>query len=225
MEKLKSEYKADNGRNFVLVRIPDRETNATLSTYKVGHVFGSYVAHQYVESGCVEEIPIPGWTKLKGYEVVYYNDGYRLYAGNPQVFPNMEMAEKFKQHYEAYSWFQQKLLIEEVEYEGVPLKEAAVFEGKPVVDQTHYFGLHCYAAGDYFDKELVDELINSLPPACMKTDCMQMGEAISERLDERTGRHRPTYATFKRITADIYEYCGDCFCGENKRHGKEPALC
>ena len=71
MKKYDYEYKADNGKQFVLRNVPTRETHATLSTYEEGHVFGQYVYCHYVDDGFVAEVDIPGWTTLKGYEVVY----------------------------------------------------------------------------------------------------------------------------------------------------------
>lgn len=110
MKKYDYEYKADNGKQFVLRNVPTKETHATLSTYEEGHVFGQYVTHYYVDDGFVVEEDIPGWTTLKGYQVVYYNNGYRLTAGNPQTFPTLKAAETYKKHYESYPWMDYELL-------------------------------------------------------------------------------------------------------------------
>lgn len=61
--------------------------------------------------------------KLKGYEVVRYNNGYRLSVGNSQVFPIRKAAETYKRNYESYPWFKDDAIIEEVEYEGVPMED------------------------------------------------------------------------------------------------------
>ena len=68
---------------------------------------------------------------------------------------------------------------------------------------------------------MVDDFMDMLPPACMRSDCMQIGEPVSHRVDEANGKGKATYSTFKKITEDIYEYCGDCFKGENVQRGKE----
>ena len=60
-------------------------------------------------------------TKLRGYEVVFYHKGYRLHAGNPQIFPVRKPAEIYKKHYEEYPWIDHEVCIEETEYEGIPL--------------------------------------------------------------------------------------------------------
>lgn len=221
MKKYDYEYKADNGKQFVLRNVPTRETHATLSTYEEGHIFGEYVTCHYVDDGYVIEEAIPGWTTLKGYQVVYYNNGYRLTAGNPQTFPTLKAAEAYKKHYESYPWMDHELIIEETEYEGVPLSESKLYNGKEVIDKEHYFGLNACEIGSYFTEDMVNEFMDMLPPACMRSDCAQIGEPSSHRIDEN-GKGHATYATFKRITEGIWEYCGDCFKGENVMRGKEP---
>ncbi len=79
--------------------------------------------------------------------------------------------------------------------------------------------------GDYVSQEVVDDAMDCLPPACMTSACAQMGEPYSTRLDPDTGRHRNTYATFRRVTGGrdgIWEYRGHCFCGETDERGTEP---
>ena len=70
--------------------------------------------------------------------------------------------------------------------------------------------------GDYVEQAVVDNAMNCLPPACMRSDCAQLGEPYSHREDPETGRFRATYATFKRVTSGydgIWQYCGNCFRG------------
>ena len=157
MKKYDYEYKADNGKQFVLRNVPTREEHATLSTYDEGYVFGKYVICHYVDGGYVVEEGIPGWTTLKGYEVVYYHHGNRLHAGNTQTFPTVKVAEKYKKNYESYPWVNDKLIIEEVDYEGVPLSEYKIYNGKEVIDKEHYFGLDACEIGDYFTEDMVND--------------------------------------------------------------------
>ncbi len=80
--------------------------------------------------------------------------------------------------------------------------------------------------GDLVEQELVDDMLDLLPPACMQPDCSQMGEAYSHRQDPDTGKWRPTFHTFKKVGGKwpngIFEYCGKCFCGENVERGESP---
>lgn len=156
-----------------------------------------------------------------GYMVVYNYNGNELSAGNPTVFPTRELAEKYLRNYAKKPWFDHELYIVEREYNGSELNECRVYNGKMVYDTSWNFGIDAMEIGDYVESEVVDDYIYCMPPACMRKDCSQLGEPITERLDEVTGKWRNTYATFKYLGCDIWEYCGDCFRGENTRHGKE----
>ena len=88
--KLRSDgwYNADKGKHFVLTE----KGKAECKSYKYDTVGEPVDEYDYeavgwsVDSGYVIEVDIPGWTTLRGYQVVYYNNGYRLSAGNPQTF-------------------------------------------------------------------------------------------------------------------------------------------
>lgn len=75
--------------------------------------------------------------------------------------------------------------------------------------------------GDLVDTDVVWSLMNCLPPVCMRNECMQVGEAYSTKIDDKTGQWRNTYTTFKKLSSKLYEYCGNCFCGENVERGIE----
>lgn len=51
--------------------------------------------------------------------------------------------------------------------------------------------------GDLVNAAVVMDAMNLLPPACMRTNCAQLGEPYSHREDPATGRWRATYATFR----------------------------
>lgn len=98
------------------------------------------------------------------------------------------------------------------------------YNGKKVFTQDT-FSYEDIKIGDYVEQAVVDDAMNMLPPACMRSSCSQAGEPYSHRQDPDTGRWRATYATFKRVTSGndgIWEYCGHCFCGENEERGKDP---
>ena len=95
-----------------------------------------------------------------------------------------------------------------------------MYNGKPVV-QSGEFDTSTAQVGDYVSHEVVDDFMNCLPPACMRSDCSQLGEAYSMRKDPDTGKYRSTYLTFKRVDDGVWMYCGDCFRGENVSRGKD----
>lgn len=78
--------------------------------------------------------------------------------------------------------------------------------------------------GDKVDELLVDYFMDLLPPACMRSDCSQVGEPHSMRIDDVTGEYKNTYTTFKKISEGVWEFCGNCFRGENVERGMEIPL-
>lgn len=100
------------------------------------------------------------------------------------------------------------------------------YQGKPVYDQDT-FSYEIIQIGDFVIEAVVDDAMDLLPPACMTSTCSQMGEPYSHREDPDTGRWRPTFATFRRVSHDhggIWEYCGHCFRGETIERGLDPSI-
>lgn len=218
-------YRADKGKHFVLTEKGKAEC-ASYSHKTVGEPINEYDYEASVwdiEKSYLIEVDIPGWTTLKGYQVVFYHKGNRLHAGNSQTFPVRKAAETYKKHYESYKWFNNELFIEEVEYEGVPLSESIFYNGKEVIDQEHYFGLDAHEIGSYFAEDLVNDFMDMLPPVCMRSDCSQIGEPTSHKFDKNGDVHA-TYSTFKKIADGIWEYCGDCFRGTTERGTEIPVV-
>lgn len=88
------------------------------------------------------------------------------------------------------------------------------------------FNYNTVQVGDYVEQAIVDNAMDLLPPACMRSDCSQIGEPYSHREDPDTGKWRATYVTFKKVAGQwpngIWQYCGHCFHGENVERGKDP---
>lgn len=108
-----------------------------------------------------------------------------------------------------------------------PAEGQRSLNGKPVWTEDN-FDYSTVKVGDYVEQAVVDNAMNCLPPACMTSECAQLGEPYSHREDPKTGRWRPTFATFKRVTSGpdgIWQYCGHCFQGENVERGKDPVYC
>ena len=64
--------------------------------------------------------------------------------------------------------------------------------------------------GDYVEERIIDEMRDCLPPACMNSGFLQMGEPYSHELDPDTGKWKPTFMTFKK-DGQHWTYCGNCF--------------
>lgn len=79
--------------------------------------------------------------------------------------------------------------------------------------------------GDKVDEMFVDYFMDLLPPVCMRNDCSQIGEPHSQRIDDVTGKCQCTFGTFKKISDGVWEFCGNCFLGENKERGTEIPHC
>lgn len=212
-------FRADKGKHFVLTETGKNEC----ASYKFGTVgepvdeYDDEAVQWAVEKGYVIEVDIPDWVVTTGYEVVYDNKGYTLHAGNPIVFPNCELAEKYKKHYEEHLWMDHELYIREATYEGRALNECREYNGKKVYGTNWYYGINALDIGDLVEEEVVNTLVDMLPPACMRSDCTQLGEPSSHRTDEH-GVTKSTFATFKKVADKTWEYCGDCFRGENERY-------
>lgn len=89
--------------------------------------------------------------------------------------------------------------------------------------QHEDFSYSSVQKGDYVVRSVVDDAINMLPPASMSMSSTQIGEPYSMRKDPDRGKWRNTYATFRYVAHDIWQYCGHCFCGENVERGEEPS--
>ena len=63
--------------------------------------------------------------------------------------------------------------------------------------------------------QVVNYFRDLLPPACDCKNLMQIGSPYSHIEDPRTGKWRGVFSTFKRISADVWEYCGHCFINES----------
>lgn len=208
-------YSADKGKHFVLTEKGKSEC-AIYHNKEVGKPVDTYdyfALKRDIERGYVVEDNIPGWTKLKGYQVVYYNDGNRIVLGNANPFPTLEAAETYRLNKERSNFDYGKIIIEVEEYEGVPLSESKKYRGRNLVDKEHYYGMDAHAPGDYFSDEMVEDLLNALPPACVKSGYVQPGGAVEHRRD-KNGLIRPVYDTFKQIDDNVWEYWGTCFKGE-----------
>lgn len=69
--------------------------------------------------------------------------------------------------------------------------------------------------GDLVGQDVVDGVVNALPPMTLTGMLVQMGEPYSHELDQY-GYYRATYATFQKVCAGVWEYRGNCFRGKTE---------
>lgn len=93
-----------------------------------------------------------------------------------------------------------------------------MFKGKLVFDEDS-FDFSVVHVGDYVDDRVVENVVNCMPPAMMRDSCTQMGEPHSHLWDPLRRKLRPTFATFTRMSENIWQYRGNCFLGEITERG------
>lgn len=221
MEKIDKLYKADKGKAWRFTSVCE-----TWASYKgrTGKMYSdNYVPCSWVdEHGLVEEVDDPDFVTMPGFRAVYdlKGDGKYIFdTCNPVVYPFREMAQAAVDEFNARPCNEQTAYIIDAIYEGKRPKECGEYEGRKVFNKDTF--MYSYPVGTLVSEEVVDDAINALPPACMRSDCSQLGEPAGTRIDD-SGNERFTYETFKRIAKGVWEYCGDCFRGENVQRGKEP---
>ena len=161
------------------------------------------------------------------YQVVYdikrNGKTITISAGNPDWIPDKETAEKILANKKANMIYRENTLYLRTREVDTPLdlKPNGSYNGKPVYNPDTLWW-DALVPGDYVDEDVADYVIDCLPPACIRRDCLQMGEPYSARFDEEKQKWRSTYPTLKKVADNVFEYCGHCFRGENVERGMEP---
>ena len=88
-----------------------------------------------------------------------------------------------------------------------PRRENRILDGKPVYnwDTIIWAALDI---GDYVENEIADDILDALPPACMRSDCLQLGEPHSHI------RGKATYLTLSRVDGETWKFRGYCYRGQ-----------
>ena len=194
-------FRADEGKHFVLTE----KGKAEWASYKheeVGKPVSEddrIASRHEIETGCLIEVDDSDWIECPGFRIVYDYEGHQLPVGNAIVFPLKELAERYMQSHKHIMRTYGEMYIVDAIYKGKRLKERREFNGKPVFNKTWWLSGDIFQVGDYVEEEIVDDIIDSLPPACMRNDCSQLGEPYSEVYDEESQKWKSTYMTFKKI--------------------------
>lgn len=70
-------------------------------------------------------------------------------------------------------------------------------------------------------QDVVDGVVNALPPVTLTGMLVQMGEPYSHELDQY-GRYRATFATFQKVCAGVWQFRGYCFRGQTDEPLAQP---
>lgn len=217
---------ADKGKKFILTQ-KGKDKVASFKSKVVGKPIDEDETHVplwCIENNYVEEVKDEEWIICKGYKVVYNNKNYILSVGNPIVFYDYESALRYMNGCKKKPIYKDKnIYIADAIYEGKIPKKCRFYNGKKVFNKDYWY-YEGASIGELVEFEIVEDLINCVPPTSLKQNCIQCGEPYDARYDEN-GNIRNTYTTFKKITPDIYEYCGNCFKGENVEKGIKIDYC
>lgn len=158
---------------------------------------------------------------MKAFKIMYMNGKYEIPAYQTSGIPDKGIAEKIMAKRAQSPILRDKqLYLKEVEIEREPLLPNRELDGKVVINEDHYY-VDALEVGDYVESSIVDNVLDCLPPACMRSNCVQLGEPMTSRIDEE-GRDRSVYLTFSQVNRDTWKYCGVCFRGENVERGTIP---
>ncbi|MBQ7818485.1 MAG: hypothetical protein IJ341_02190 [Bacteroidales bacterium] len=75
--------------------------------------------------------------------------------------------------------------------------------------------------GDTVDEEIVEEMMNNVPPLYYHSAYRQCGEPADHRKDVEHGWYAPVYTTFKKNSDGVWIYVGECFKGESEHQSNK----
>lgn len=210
-------YRADEGMHFVATE--KAKEWASYRNCVVGEPLDdddTYAVKSMVDAGAVREVPDPEWVTMPGYRAVYdvHGDGKYIFdAGNPIVYHSREMAEAAVDEFNKRPWNHQKAYVIDAIYKGKRPKACREYEGKPVYNRDHWS--YNRPIGSLVEREIAEDAGNCVPPRTWTRNMIQCGEPAGSKVEGIT------YATFIRVTEDIWKWCGNCFAGESEERGKE----
>lgn len=215
MQKKDNWYKADKGNIFVLT-MKGKCGSASYRNLEVGKPIEGYetwTTCSDVENEFVKEILDPDWVVLPGYRAVYDVDGdgkYIFDTCNPIVYHDREMAEAAVIEFNKRPWHDkhQKAFVIDATYEGKRPKACREYNGKKVYNRDYW--TYNRPIGSYVEEEIAMDAANCVPPRNFSRNYIQCGEPADSSMEGTL------YATFVKISSDIWEYKGNCLAGKTE---------
>lgn len=214
MKVFNLECRADKGKYFVLTD-KGKENCASYKSYEVGKPVSdeTWCPLWAINEGYLVEVDDPDWVIMSGYKVVRNYKGNQLQCGNPYVFHDKEMAERYRQNYEDYykAWGKECIpYIIDAVYEGKKPKPNKEYKGKTLFIK-HNWWCEVGKIGDLVEHKIAMDIAECVPPRNFSTGYIQCGEPESDS-EEGT-----LYATFVRVDDDVWEYKGNCLAGHTEQ--------
>ncbi|MFR6133009.1 MAG: hypothetical protein ACLUI5_05705 [Fusicatenibacter saccharivorans] len=157
---------------------------------------------------------------LKGYKVVYNIKGYDITAGNSQIFPKRHIAEIYKWNYESHPWFHEELIIREADYEGVPLSESIIINGKNSLTGNIILDLMRAKWDAILQKIFWMSFLVCCPLPAREVIVLKLENLSHIELQKMVSKSPPMLHLRKSRLA-YGSIAGDCFRGENVCSGIE----
>lgn len=152
------------------------------------------------------------------YRIVYKykknNKEYVLEAGQNGWIPSKEIADRILKHYSDNKVLYRDRVLYLEKKDGAELQLKRNSEDNKIIWTKDCAYFDAYEIGDYVDDELANIYINCVPPKSLSSGYFQIGEPYDSRYDESRDTYRSTYATFIRVSKNLWKYCGNCFCGQ-----------
>lgn len=214
MEKGYDMYISDKGKHFVLTK--KGQQMKAFSRCQVGEPYDdyeNYIPFRLIDEEWFEEVEDSDWITMPGFKVVRDYKGKQLSCGNPYIFHNKEMAERYRDNQEKLykSWgSNDKPYIIDAIYEGKKPKPNKKYKGRTLFVEHNWWG-EIGKIGDLVEGKIAMWFAECVPPRTFTKYMIQCGEPDSG------SKEGTLYSTFIRIDDDVWEYKGECLAGHTEQ--------
>lgn len=147
----------------------------------------------------------------KEFKLVYKYNDHEIEAGQNGWIPDKVIAEKILKvlSFSPIYYSKNIYLIERERKDPCTRKDMRTYKEHKVFNKD-WFYMQALEPGDFVENEVIEDLMNCLPPACMRSSCFQFGEPVSHI------NGKALYHTFTCVDKDTWQYKGRCFRGKSQ---------